>query len=97
MSEHHHSLKRETFHETNPLLYKAGSKSTHGGLKGREGGETAEEGGDTRGSCTQFYKEKKKSIVLGFTKCWKEIRFTWTWIATCGNILDYMCLPEEAF
>lgn len=62
MSEHHHSLKRETFHETNPLLYKAGSKSTHGGLKGREGGGTAEEGGDTRGSCTQFYKEKKNAL-----------------------------------
>lgn len=30
MSEHHHSLKRETFHETNPLLYQVLTKPTLG-------------------------------------------------------------------
>lgn len=35
-------------------------------------------------------KKKKKNTVPSFTLSQWATRFTWTWIATCGNALDYM-------
>lgn len=53
MSEHHHSLKRETSHETNPLLYQMLTKPTLDepsiALKGRAGRQGREERGRGRG------------------------------------------------
>lgn len=48
MSEHHHSLKRETFHETNPLLYEALWLSARAMLKGRarKWGRESDKGGE---------------------------------------------------
>lgn len=74
MSEHHHSLKRETFHETNPLLYQVLTKPTLGKHRPqRQREETGERGKGRRemggGGTPEFVESKREKNV----KFWQEI------------------------
>lgn len=76
MSEHHHSLKRETFHKTVLLLYQVLTKadlSTHPSSKTEQGdrrqriGEKGERRGEVGWGAPKFVRKKKN------VKFWQEI------------------------
>lgn len=67
MSEHHHSLKRETFHETNPLLYQVLTKPTLSEHRPqRQSEETEEERGEERreGDTPKFVESKREKCKV---------------------------------
>lgn len=88
MSEHHHSLKRETSHETNPLLYQMLTKPTLDepsiALKGRAGRQGREERGrgrdGGRGGSPKFGEKRGK-----MRKFWQEISAEPREAPTCSD------------